>query len=138
MVALILSQKEMRGKHKSILSHFSYYLICHFISFVTPELQPARPLPKVHARVCRCSAPIMDSKPRLSCEQCRRRKTRCNKEMPCSSCKTSGLRCEFVLRARLPRGRSGKIRSKNAMLESRVARIEELLEKVMILRTATL
>jgi hypothetical protein len=42
------------------------------------------------------------------------------------------------MRARLPRGRSGKIRSKNAMLESRVARIEKLLEKVTFLRTANI
>jgi hypothetical protein len=80
----------------------------------------------------------MESKPRLSCEQCRRRKTRCDKDTPCSACKISGLRCEVVQRARLPRGRSGKVRSKNAMLETRVARIEKLLEKVMFLRTATL
>jgi hypothetical protein len=66
--------------------------------------------------------------PRLACEQCKRRKTRCNKGSPCSACKNAGLHCHTVQRARLPRGKSGKTRSQqNRVLEDRVVRLENLL-----------
>jgi hypothetical protein len=70
----------------------------------------------------------MLSAPRLACEQCKRRKTRCNKGSPCSACKNAGLHCHTVQRARLPRGKSGKTRSQqNRVLEDRVVRLENLL-----------
>ncbi|KAF2027988.1 hypothetical protein EK21DRAFT_70812 [Setomelanomma holmii] len=69
----------------------------------------------------------MTPAPRLACEECKRRKIRCNKDSPCSACKTAGLACHTVQRARLPRGKSGKARYQNNMLETRVARIEQLL-----------
>jgi hypothetical protein len=65
--------------------------------------------------------------PRLACEQCKRRKIRCNKGSPCSACKNADLQCQTVQRARLPRGKSSKIRAHNSQLEDRVARIEALL-----------
>jgi hypothetical protein len=66
--------------------------------------------------------------PRLACEQCKRRKIRCNKGSPCSACTNANLHCHTVQRARLPRGKSGRARSKqNKVLEDRVARIEDLL-----------
>ncbi|KAF2150201.1 hypothetical protein K461DRAFT_296576 [Myriangium duriaei CBS 260.36] len=71
----------------------------------------------------------MDEKPRLTCEQCRQRKRKCDKGVPCSSCKAAGLRCEAVQRARLPRGRTGRAKEKNKKLEERVARIESLLSQ---------
>lgn len=74
----------------------------------------------------------MGPTPQLSCEQCRLRKRKCDKNVPCSTCKQAGLQCEVVQRARLPRGRSGKIRSKNKGLESRVGRIEELLKQAQL------
>jgi hypothetical protein len=72
---------------------------------------------------------IMTPTPRLACEQCKRRKIRCNKGSPCSACKIAELQCHTVQRARLPRGKSGKSRAHNIQLEDRVARIESLLER---------
>ena len=72
----------------------------------------------------------MEQGPRLSCKQCRQRKTKCNKGAPCSACKNAGLNCDVVQRARLPRGRSGKVRDKSTLLETRVARMEDLLKRV--------
>jgi hypothetical protein len=71
----------------------------------------------------------MDPAPRLACEQCKKRKIRCSKGSPCSACKNADLQCHTVQRARLPRGKSGKARTHNAMLESRVVRIEDLLAR---------
>ncbi|KAH7065750.1 hypothetical protein BKA63DRAFT_496355 [Paraphoma chrysanthemicola] len=65
--------------------------------------------------------------PRLACEQCKRRKIRCNKSSPCLACRNAGLDCHAVERARLPRGKSGKARTQNRMLETRISRIEEML-----------
>ncbi|KUJ14546.1 uncharacterized protein LY89DRAFT_736577 [Mollisia scopiformis] len=70
----------------------------------------------------------MEQVPRLSCERCKRRKIRCDKRNPCSACETSHTTCDFVQRARLPRGRSGKVRK--SILEERVARLESLLSQV--------
>jgi hypothetical protein len=69
--------------------------------------------------------------PRLACEQCKRRKIRCNKGSPCASCKNANLPCHTVQRARLPRGKSGKAGRQNRVLEDRVARIEGLLAQQM-------
>ncbi|KAH7076109.1 hypothetical protein FB567DRAFT_632393 [Paraphoma chrysanthemicola] len=65
--------------------------------------------------------------PRLACEQCKRRKIRCDKSSPCLACRNAGLDCHAVERARLPRGKSGKARTQNRMLETRISRIEEML-----------
>jgi hypothetical protein len=78
----------------------------HYTSLATPSMIPA---------------------PRLACEQCKCRKIRCNKGSPCSACKNADLHCHTVQRARLPRGKSGKVRRQNKVLEDRVARIESLL-----------
>jgi hypothetical protein len=67
--------------------------------------------------------------PRLACEQCKRRKLRCDKASPCTACADAGLECRTVQRARLPRGKSGRARSQNNKLENRVARIEKLLSR---------
>ena len=64
---------------------------------------------------------------RLSCERCRRRKTRCDKGSPCSNCKDAGTSCTGIERARLPRGPSGKVKNKNMILATRVARLENIL-----------
>lgn len=68
----------------------------------------------------------------LSCEQCRRRKTKCDKAAPCSACKNAGIACNAIQRARLPRGRSGKVQNKNAMLNARVAHMEQLVKKLEV------
>ncbi|EMC96844.1 hypothetical protein BAUCODRAFT_122802 [Baudoinia panamericana UAMH 10762] len=68
--------------------------------------------------------------PLLSCEECRSRKVKCDKVADgCSACRSAGLRCHTVQRSRLPRGRSGKTKSKNVELEERVVRIERLLKQ---------
>ncbi|KAG5654832.1 hypothetical protein KAF25_009209 [Fusarium avenaceum] len=69
----------------------------------------------------------MDSIPRLRCEECKRRKRRCDKKSPCSPCQDAGLTCNAVQRLRLPRGRSGKTSAEPPQLELRVARLENLL-----------
>jgi len=66
----------------------------------------------------------------LSCEQCKRRKTKCNKGSPCSACEAGDLTCTPVQRARLPRGKTGKIKGKNAALEDKVARLESLVGRL--------
>jgi hypothetical protein len=71
----------------------------------------------------------MDPPPRLACQQCKQRKIRCDKGAPCSACKNAGRNCHTVQRARLPRGKSAKARSQNKMLETRLSRIEDLLEQ---------
>ncbi|KAH8898254.1 hypothetical protein GQ53DRAFT_837208 [Thozetella sp. PMI_491] len=71
----------------------------------------------------------MDLAPRLVCQQCKRRKTKCDKDSPCGACRAAGLNCRAVQRARLPRGRSGKARGKNEVLEARISKIEELMSR---------
>jgi len=66
----------------------------------------------------------------LSCEQCKRRKTRCDKNSPCSACRAGGLTCVSVQRARLPRGKTGNSKGKHAALEDKVARLESLVERL--------
>lgn len=77
----------------------------------------------------------METAPRLACEQCKRRKIRCNKGSPCSACKNAGINCHTVQRARLPRGKSGK--GQNTKLEDRVGRIERLLAQQADFSSAT-
>ncbi len=74
----------------------------------------------------------MDFRPRLACEQCARRKIRCDKRSPCSACTGAQLTCNAVRRARLPRGRTGKTLKKDVLLEARIARIEEIVSKQQI------
>jgi hypothetical protein len=79
---------------------------------------------------------------RLSCEMCRQRKTRCDRQAPCSSCLRLGVPCSPVERPRLPRGRHrpeanegstyvqspilGSHSTREADLQSRVAQLERL------------
>jgi hypothetical protein len=67
---------------------------------------------------------------KLSCERCRRRKTKCDKGSPCSNCKDAEISCTGIERARLPRGPSGKVKNRNAVLATRVARLEGILRRV--------
>ena len=66
---------------------------------------------------------------RLSCDECRQRKTKCDKGSPCSACKHAGTNCTTVQRARHPRGRSGNTKKKT-VLESRVAQLEDLVKQL--------
>nr|POE65101.1 c6 finger domain transcription factor nscr [Quercus suber] len=78
----------------------------------------------------------MDANPprvQLSCEQCQRRKTKCDKTTPCCACRKAGLHCTSVQRHRLPRGRSGNSRanaSVNAALKDRVNKLEAAVQRL--------
>ncbi|KAI0887877.1 uncharacterized protein GGS22DRAFT_197815 [Annulohypoxylon maeteangense] len=69
--------------------------------------------------------------PQLSCELCQRRKVKCDKSNPCSSCVKSGTTCVPIYRKRLPRGRHVHPRSSttahsNEELRDRILRLEAL------------
>ncbi|RAO71190.1 uncharacterized protein BHQ10_007202 [Talaromyces amestolkiae] len=66
---------------------------------------------------------------KLSCDECRQRKTKCDKGSPCSACKHAGTNCTTVQRARHPRGRSGNTKKKT-VLETRVAQLEDLVKQL--------
>ncbi|KAJ5612507.1 hypothetical protein N7510_005701 [Penicillium lagena] len=78
----------------------------------------------------RSSAPRV----RLSCEDCRLRKVKCDKLSPCTSCVRLGFACRPVERARLPRGRARKLPERDQGfdrgLADRVAKLEQLLKQV--------
>ncbi|KAH7308808.1 hypothetical protein BKA65DRAFT_559678 [Rhexocercosporidium sp. MPI-PUGE-AT-0058] len=65
---------------------------------------------------------------RLSCEQCKRRKTKCDKQVPCTACKNAGIKCNTVQRARKPRGRTAQ--HKGGEIDTRVARLEDLVRQL--------
>ena len=71
----------------------------------------------------------MDPIPRLACQQCKQRKIKCDKGAPCSACRNAGLSCHAIQRARLPRGKTAKSRSANTNMETRITRIERLLQE---------
>lgn len=65
----------------------------------------------------------------LSCQQCTRRKTKCDKQLPtCTACAKAGLACTTVQRHRLPRGRTGKkvIPASSQALRDRIGRLEAI------------
>lgn len=65
-------------------------------------------------------------KAQLSCELCQRRKVRCDKGNPCSTCRRAGVKCEITTRKRLPRGRNGGRRKGDLDLKARIAKLENL------------
>ncbi|KAI1086853.1 hypothetical protein F5B19DRAFT_109169 [Rostrohypoxylon terebratum] len=72
--------------------------------------------------------------PQLSCELCQRRKIKCDKSNPCSSCAKADMKCIPIYRKRLPRGRHVHPRSSAAAaankgsdeLRERISRLEAL------------
>lgn len=66
----------------------------------------------------------------LSCEQCQRRKTRCDKISPCSACVKAGISCASVKRHRLPRGRSGNKALGRPALRDRIGRLEAIVSSL--------
>ncbi|PYH89157.1 hypothetical protein BO71DRAFT_444765 [Aspergillus ellipticus CBS 707.79] len=71
-------------------------------------------------------------KVRLSCEACRQRKVKCDKSNPCTNCQRLGTRCVPVERARLPRGRSGRLATERSTdtgvnLKDRVSKLESVI-----------
>lgn len=68
----------------------------------------------------------VSSKIQSSCELCQRRKVRCDKANPCSTCRRAGVKCEVSARQRLPRGRNGGRRKGDTDLKARIAKLENL------------
>ncbi|KAI2472870.1 hypothetical protein F4781DRAFT_419784 [Annulohypoxylon bovei var. microspora] len=73
--------------------------------------------------------------PQLSCELCQRRKVKCDKSNPCSSCVRSDMTCVPIYRKRLPRGRHVHPRSSATTNESdelrdRLLRLEALVSNL--------
>ena len=71
-------------------------------------------------------------KARLTCEACRNRKVKCDKLSPCANCQRFGIVCEPIERARLPRGRSGRLvtgqpSGSEANLRDRVSKLEDVI-----------
>lgn len=66
----------------------------------------------------------------LSCVSCRQRKVKCDKARPCSACQRSNVECVFPPRVRLPRGRQGGSRARNAEITRRLNRLEGLVERL--------
>ena len=62
----------------------------------------------------------------LSCEQCRRRKTKCDKRSPCSACQQSGITCTAIQRPRRPRGRHARAKHNEDVINSRILQLEDL------------
>ena len=68
----------------------------------------------------------INPKNQSSCELCQRRKVRCDKGNPCSTCRRAGVKCEVSTRRRLPRGRNGGRRKGDTDLKARIAKLENL------------
>ncbi len=65
---------------------------------------------------------------RVPCDQCRRRRVRCNGESPCDRCLSAGLRClhEYVPKRRGPKKGVGKViaelKKSEAVLQANVGK----------------
>ena len=69
----------------------------------------------------------------LSCQNCTRRKTKCDKKLPsCSTCVKTGVTCTIVQRQRLPRGRSARLAksSSEQVLRDRVDQLESIVSRL--------
>jgi hypothetical protein len=67
-----------------------------------------------------------------SCGECKRRKIKCDKQMPCTSCRRSGHDCVFPPPGRIRRNRKSKVgpTDKEAALQKRLARLEAVVEEL--------
>ncbi|KAI0478050.1 fungal-specific transcription factor domain-containing protein [Xylaria cf. heliscus] len=73
-------------------------------------------------------------KPQLSCNLCRRRKLKCNREQPCSSCEKRclGLYCTYQANTELPSGTEKSQASKQpGRLQDRIQQLEDLVVDLM-------
>lgn len=71
------------------------------------------------------------SQPSASCKLCRRRKVKCDRNVPCGSCARAGVECVPSAPSQAPRGRQGgrKRRTDGELLE-RIAKLEGLVNNV--------
>ncbi|KAH9888302.1 fungal-specific transcription factor domain-containing protein [Xylariomycetidae sp. FL2044] len=84
-----------------------------------------KPLPPPHRR---------RDKPQLSCNLCRRRKLRCDRQSPCSTCAKHGLdsSCTYVQKPRLsPQSKSGESFGSKNDAYHRVQRLEDLVASLL-------
>ncbi|OTA98001.1 hypothetical protein M426DRAFT_70591 [Hypoxylon sp. CI-4A] len=77
--------------------------------------------------------PVNASNATSSCVTCRRRKIRCNRNVPCSNCVRSGCQCDYPGSGRKPSQRPNKNgpqydRTAQARLLDKVRRLEEMVE----------
>ncbi|KAI1145004.1 fungal-specific transcription factor domain-containing protein [Nemania diffusa] len=72
-------------------------------------------------------------KPQLSCNLCRRRKLKCNREQPCSSCtqRGLGLSCTYSANAELSPGVERIQASKPGRFQDRIQQLEDLVIELM-------
>ena len=73
--------------------------------------------------------PERTSRPRqdpVSCQLCRTKKLKCNREQPCQNCLTRGVTCERQTRLPPNRGQHTPIVSENASILARLQRLEDL------------
>ncbi|KAI1116810.1 fungal-specific transcription factor domain-containing protein [Nemania sp. NC0429] len=73
-------------------------------------------------------------KPQLSCNLCRRRKLRCNREQPCSSCAHRGLdaSCSYSATMDLSPGvENGQAHKRPGRLQDRIQHLEDLVVELM-------
>jgi hypothetical protein len=69
----------------------------------------------------------------VSCESCRKKKLKCDREMPCANCTSRGVPCEY--QGRRPTTSSvaadaedvNALRRENAAIKARIDRLEELI-----------
>ncbi|KAF1815338.1 hypothetical protein P152DRAFT_455055 [Eremomyces bilateralis CBS 781.70] len=69
-----------------------------------------------------------------ACDNCKNRKVRCDKALPCSNCKASGTECRTTVEQREPRQRiliSAHYEKKIDSLEEKLNRIEGLLQSLV-------
>ncbi|KAI0802810.1 hypothetical protein GGR55DRAFT_663909 [Xylaria sp. FL0064] len=73
-------------------------------------------------------------KPQLSCHLCRKRKLKCNRDQPCSSCAQRGLAmsCTYSTNAEFsPSTDKGRAESQSSHLQDRIQQLEDLVVDLM-------
>ena len=72
----------------------------------------------------------------VSCESCRKKKLKCDREMPCANCTSRGVACEYQGRRSATTASSSvtaesedfnALRRENAAIKARIDRLEELI-----------
>ena len=107
-------------------------------SFCDPQTWLGQPSPR--PRGDSDVPPKRTQRPRqepVSCESCRKKKLKCNREQPCSNCQTRGVACDFQDR-KVPLVASASssspgvdeapaLRAENAAIKARIDRLEEII-----------
>lgn len=69
----------------------------------------------------------------VSCESCRKKKLKCDREMPCANCTSRGVSCEYQGRRPVPSSVTAEpddvnaLRRENASIKARLDRLEQLI-----------